>query len=273
MLESQHVEITRDVAEDLEMKALADKCVAKVGAAMDVVIGETAIDLDARFQSIRTKETNIGNFVTDVMRHQLHADLAVLNSGTLRADAVMEAGVLKMKDLVNLLPMLDELCLLEITGAQILSVLENSVSQYPRLEGRFAQVSGIRFSFDPTKPGGTRVVDGSVTLDGKPLGLASSYKLVTKDYLRQGKDGFDVFKECRCLADGEQAGILPTMVREHFECLRTLNGLTENAHAHATKRAAHMLEEGGLVKTGSGPDLLKQYAISPEVEGRIICLG
>ena len=44
---------------------------------------------------------------------------------------------------MNLLPMLDELCLLQLTGAQVLEALENSVSQYPRLEGRFAQALSL----------------------------------------------------------------------------------------------------------------------------------
>lgn len=50
------------------VKVFVDECVSKVGAAMDKVIGETAEDLDCRFTSIRTMETNVGNFVTDIMR-------------------------------------------------------------------------------------------------------------------------------------------------------------------------------------------------------------
>merc|ERR1712232_667470 len=239
---------------------------------MDVILAETAVELDSRFQSIRTKETNIGNFITDVLRQQLKVDIGFINSGTLRADALIDVGPIKMRDLVSLLPMLDELCILELNSGQVLQVLENSVSQYPRLEGRFAQVSGVKFTFDAAKPGGSRVVASSVFIGGKPLDSASCYKLVCPDYLRNGREGYEVFTKCRCVADGEQTGILPTMVREYFECLRTLNGLTDSAHEHSTKRAAEMLEGGGLVKIGDGPDMLKQYAIRPEVEGRIICL-
>ena len=42
-------------------------------------------------------------------------------------------------------------------GAQLHQALENAVSQYPKLEGRFPQVSGIKFAFDPRKPGGQRI--------------------------------------------------------------------------------------------------------------------
>ena len=45
-------------------------------------LGEFDVDLDGRFSSIRTKETNLGNFVTDIMVAALNADFALLNSGT-----------------------------------------------------------------------------------------------------------------------------------------------------------------------------------------------
>ncbi len=46
----------------------------------------------------------------------------------------------------------------------MVEALENGVSQWPKLEGRFPQVSGLKFSFDPSKPPGSRVVPGSVFL-------------------------------------------------------------------------------------------------------------
>merc|ERR1712190_113103 len=116
-------------------------------------------------------------------------------------------GPVKMRDLVNLLPMLDELCILVLSGEKIMRVLENAVSQYPRLEGRFAQVSGVTFTFDASKPSGQRLIHESIKIGGVSIDQHRDYKLCTKDYLRQGKDGFDVFRECTCIADGEQAGI------------------------------------------------------------------
>eukprot|EP01047_Picozoa_sp_COSAG01_P099208 COSAG01_NODE_29267_length_641_cov_1.376384_1_plen_94_part_10 len=58
---------------------------------------------------------------------------------------------------VKLLPMLDELCVLGLSGTQLHRALENGVSQYPKLEGRFPCVSGVRFSFDPALPPNARV--------------------------------------------------------------------------------------------------------------------
>jgi len=64
VLGHQHVEITSDIAEDPEMKSLVQECQSQVGDSMDKVIGTSAVDLDCRFSSIRTSETNIGNFIT-----------------------------------------------------------------------------------------------------------------------------------------------------------------------------------------------------------------
>ena len=56
-------------------------------------------------------------------------------------------------------------------GRQVLKALENSVSQYPALEGRFPQVAGIRFAFDPLKPAGSRVDPRYVCIQERYLDL------------------------------------------------------------------------------------------------------
>ena len=93
-----------------------------LGQQLDKVIAYSLVDLDVRFASIRTKETNVGNFIADVMRAVTNADVAVLNSGTLRADAVVQTGPLRLRDLVAILPMTDEVVVLELTGEQLLEV-------------------------------------------------------------------------------------------------------------------------------------------------------
>lgn len=112
---------------------------------MNIQIGTINVDLDARFASIRSEETNIGNFICDIILTAVDADIALLNSGTLRTDAIIPKGHITYRDLMNLLPIIDPLVVLSITGAQLVEVLENGVSQYPKLEGRFPLVSGFDF--------------------------------------------------------------------------------------------------------------------------------
>ena len=65
--------------------------------------------------------------------------------------------------------MVDPLVVLEITGKQLLEALENGVSQYPKLEGRFPQVSGIQFTFDSTKPAGQRILSNTLLINGQSV--------------------------------------------------------------------------------------------------------
>jgi 5'-nucleotidase len=88
-------------------------------------------------------------------------------------------------------------------GEQILAALENGVSMYPKLEGRFLQVSGVSFGFDPTRPAGQRVDPHFVRIGDQYLELESKYRMVTKAYLCAGKDGFDVLKKVKVLVSGQ----------------------------------------------------------------------
>merc|ERR1712241_610148 len=94
-----------------------------------------------------------------------------------------------MGDLLAILPMMDDLILLDVSGKMIYEALENGVSMWPKLEGRFPQVSGITFAFDPKKPAGSRVDPEFVKVGDEYLDMEQRYKLVTKAYLEQGKDG------------------------------------------------------------------------------------
>ena len=55
-------------------------------------MNSSCVKLDGRFSAVRTRETNLGNLVTDIMLAALGADCALLNSGTLRSDTEHPAG-------------------------------------------------------------------------------------------------------------------------------------------------------------------------------------
>lgn len=164
-------------------------------------LGEFECDLEGRFANIRTQETNLGNFVCDIMVAATNADLALINSGTFRSDQIHSAGPFFLKDLLKILPMIDPLVLLEVTGPQLLECLENGVSMYPKLEGRFPQVSGINFAFDPDKKPGKRIDPEFVKVGDEYLDMdpksKKTYRLATKAYLANGKDGYDVLAKCK----------------------------------------------------------------------------
>ena len=163
----KHSVVSR-VPEDEEVAALVSGFNRQLDDRMEQVIGLSKVALDSRFAVVRTQECAVGNLVADLMRHVTNADIALLNSGTLRADAVVGPGILKMRDLVRLLPLQDAVATVLLPGQLLLTVLENGVAAWPKLEGRFLQVSGLRFSFDSNKPPGSRIVPGSVLVLSRP---------------------------------------------------------------------------------------------------------
>ena len=247
--------ITGALAPDPELQAVVEHYQGEVEANMQEEIGWVDCDLDGRFSCIRTGETNLGNLITDIMRKATRTDVALLNSGTLRSNAVHDAGVFKMKvrrlllpqgissrnqcfllqDLLAILPMVDSLTVLEVTGAQLLDALENGVSQHPKHEGRFPQVSGMSFSFDPSQPCGSRVLADSVMVGGVKIDRTGCYRLCTKAYIAMGKDGYDVFRDAKVVVSYEEGPILSAIVRNHFHrCSRPSEGTDGSSRNIAT---------------------------------------
>ena len=79
-------------------------------------LGIFEVDLDGRFSTVRSMESNLCNFVTDIMVAATEADFALINSGTFRSDTIHKAGSFTIKDLLLVLPMIDPLVLVEVTG-------------------------------------------------------------------------------------------------------------------------------------------------------------
>ena len=125
--------------------------------------------------------------------------------------------------------------------------MENSVSQWPKLEGRFPQVSGINFAFDPKKPAGKRInpklvkigdeyvdlgEDNDGGVDNKTTQKTRTYRMATKSYLANGKDGYDVLANAKVLIDEEEGPQLTYAVQNHFKALAMREGRTRRTSVH-----------------------------------------
>lgn len=157
--------------------------------------------MDTRFSEVRSRETNIGNFLADLMRKEHNADCALLHGGSIRADKKYEHGFMTLGDWNDIIPFQTSIVLLEATGAQIVEALENGVSKVPALEGRFLQVSNISFTFDIRKPPGERVDRNSVLLGNKPIDHGKVYRVAAPNFIGWGKDGFDCLANTPKLVD------------------------------------------------------------------------
>ncbi len=182
------VEIKPEVGQaDPEVLEIVKKYQQKVDSSLNEVVGEAAADLDA--SQARIKETNLGNLVADVLREKTGADVAILNGGSFRAS--IPRGPITRKQLYTALPFDNYLVALRLTGRQLREALEHGVSGVAQKEGRFPQVSGLRFSYRPAAPPGQRVTE--VEVGGRPLEDAKTYTVATNDFLAAGGDGYTVF--------------------------------------------------------------------------------
>lgn len=178
-------DIVSQIAEDKPTLELASKLTAKLKQSLEKPVGWTAVPLDARFTTVRLRESNIGNFVCDIMRAHYGADCALMAAGTIRGDQIYPPGPIRVKDITDCFPFEDPIVVLKVTGQAIREALENSVSLYPALEGRFPQVSNINFTFDPKKPAGERVTE--VDIAGEGYVSEKLYVLATRGYMGRGK--------------------------------------------------------------------------------------
>ncbi|KAK3045298.1 hypothetical protein LTS18_014093, partial [Coniosporium uncinatum] len=181
-------DVVSQISQDQDTVKLAEKLTASLKTKLERPIGYTAAPLDARFVTVRSKESNIGNFVCDIMRSYYQADACIMAAGTIRGDQVYPPGILRLRDIMDCFPFEDPCVVLKVKGKAILEALENSVSMHPALEGRFPQVSNIEFEFDPKSPAGSRIRYAKI--GGGDFDLDKDYLLATRGYMGRGKDGY-----------------------------------------------------------------------------------
>lgn len=173
---------------------------------LSVQVGATSVELDALSKSVRTKETNIGNFIADAYRKAADADVALVNGGSIRADLTYSPGVLTMRDVLSMLPFNNPIVKVEVSGKLLADILEHSVARSAEDSepGRFPQISGMSFKFDTRKLPGQRVSE--IMVNGRPLDEKKAYTLATSDFLvSRGGDGYTMFKNAKVLITADKA--------------------------------------------------------------------
>lgn len=219
-------DVISSIAEDQETVQMVSKITDSLKPKLEKPIGYTHAPLDARFTTVRLKESNLGNFVCDLMRFHYHTDCTIMAAGTIRGDQIYPPGVLRVRDMMNCFPFEDPCVVVAVKGKHLLEALENSVGKYPALEGRFPQISGIEFTFDPSKDPGSRCQD--VLIASKPLDLEKEYKVATRDYMVRGKDGFTslMLEEdggpARSIVSEENGVLISMLLRQYFMSLKVL---------------------------------------------------
>ena len=173
-----------------------DELKAPIEALKSKVVGSSEGPIEGDRKVCRVKECSMGNLVADATLARVKdqgVTIAFANSGGLRSS--IDAGDVSMGEVLTVLPFQNTVATFQLKGEDIRAALENGVSQIDDGAGRFMQVSGLKYSFDRSKPAGGRVVSVEVKEGDAfvPVDPAKTYIVAANNYVRTGGDGFKVF--------------------------------------------------------------------------------
>ncbi len=193
-----------------------------LNARLSQVVAKTAFDLTindpvaktesgAPVRIVRNAETNLGDLCADAYLDQTGADVAVVNGGGIRVS--ISAGDITLNDILKVHPFGNQICVLEVTGQQLLDALEFGARDVPGECGSFLQVAGMTYeihtyitsSCTMNDKGAFTGVAGeyrvkNVKIDGEPLDLNKTYALAGHDHtLLNGGGGMTMFSGCKVL--------------------------------------------------------------------------
>ncbi|MEL6468848.1 MAG: 5'-nucleotidase C-terminal domain-containing protein, partial [Cyanobacteria bacterium J06623_4] len=219
---------------DPEIQKIVDQLNEVIVAKESNLFGNSKVYLDGQRSSVRIEETNLGNLVADAnlaTAKQADAEtvMAIQNGGGIRDDIgqvvvpaggtskpiekateevpnVKPEGGISETDIANTLRFNNGLTLVTVTAEELVDVVEHGVGATTmddaNTQGRFPQVSGMEFSFDPTAEAGDRIQslvivgeDGKdadvVVKKGEIVGDEErTFRVVTSDFLAGGGDGY-----------------------------------------------------------------------------------
>lgn len=222
----QSLSVGRSIAKDPAVESRIQQLNAELNLELDQPVARLASKLEGRNFKCRSQETQLGNLVSDAFRARFSSDIALTLGSSMRLDEELEPGVLSLRQAMQILPYENALVEVEISGRQLLQVLEHAVSSPEVVSERFLQISGFRFSYDSRRPAGSRVVE--VRIGDQPLDPEARYRLACNEFLRKGGCGFRMLSRLPILREAEDAPNESHVVLEYLKAQATLAPQLEN---------------------------------------------
>jgi 5'-nucleotidase len=201
-----------DTATARVAEAWADSLRTRLGPERSVGTAEAPID--ARDAVSRHRESAIGALVTDAIRAGTGADVALLNAGAMRLDDVIPAGPVSSHQLESLFLFADEtrIVTFPLSGSRLRETLEHGVSDASFGKGGFLQASGVAFTFDRSRPSGSRLVSDLRRPGGGVIGPADTVRVAMAAFPAcDGGDGYKIpeaVESCGQASSGPRAADL-----------------------------------------------------------------
>ena len=163
---------------------------------------------------VRRMGTNLGDLIADAFKNKTGAECSFINGGGIRVN--IEKGDITLSEVIDVLPFGNILCLIEVTGQQILDAMEWGCHVTPKESGGFPHVSGITFDLDtsikdPCKVDNNGMCAGiegerrvkNLKINGELVNPTKKYKLSTLSYIALSNgDGYTAFDGCTILEEG-----------------------------------------------------------------------
>lgn len=210
---------------DNEIGARVRSELEKLNEKLSEVVASTSVELTVNdpvevdsagspIRTIRFAETNLGDLCADAYRQQSGADIAFVNGGCIRVS--IDKGDITLGDILNVHPFGNSLCVIEVTGQQVLDALEWGARSIPDECGGFLQVSGLSYDIDPSVPSPCKQDENTlfagiedaprrvrnVQVNGEDIDPEKTYTLASHDYmLLSHGDGFTMFDGAPLLQD------------------------------------------------------------------------
>lgn len=173
------------IAKDLELEKRLNFYNDKVKGKMAEVIGELSEDI-THSQVGKFADTTVGKVVTDILIKVTGADVAIYNTHGLRAG--MQKGPITRESVFQVLPFDNSIITYNIKGSDMKELLNYYVDR-----SSYSQLAGVTLNYDSERPDGDRLTD--IKIDGKPIDVNKTYKIVSVDFLYSVSQDFKVLKD------------------------------------------------------------------------------
>jgi 5'-nucleotidase/UDP-sugar diphosphatase len=212
---------TATVTPDPEVAAVVAGFEQQLSKEIDTPIGTTAVELDSRTATVRTREAAIGDLIADALRWSAQTDVAVTNAGSIRGGKIYPPGsTITRRDILAELPFGNKLITIDISGRELKAAIENGLSQLPNPAGRFPQVSGLKIEADVHRPPGQRVL--SIKVGDAPLDESRTYSVATNDFMQRGGDDYTAFETAKPVLQPNDAPLMAVEVIDYINDIKTV---------------------------------------------------
>ena len=203
---------------DPEVAAVVAQFEDELNKGLDAPIGTTAVELDSRAATVRTREAAIGNLIADAMRWSAQTEVAVTNGGGVRGDKIYPPGTTITRRVVLAeLPFGNRLVTIDVLGSALKAAIENGLSQLPAPSGRFPQVADLKIEADLSRPAGNRVL--SIMVGDTPLDANKTYSVATSDFMARGGDDYVAFRDAKPVLPPADS---PTIAYEVIDYIKSI---------------------------------------------------